>query len=222
MYRRLAFRRVMLVGRQRLFADALELLLARNGVSSVSIVTDPGAAPATARSARPEVVLIDVDDETDARVRAGREIAEADPAAVVLTVSGEARESRDRPLAFRGHLSKHVGVEAFMTALDAAVKGERVSQRAPERARSAVGTEATFGLTVRERAVLQLLAEAATGREIATRLGISLNTERTHVRSVLWKLQAHSREEAVAKAARRGLIGSRSLPDERVVAREAG
>jgi two-component system, NarL family, nitrate/nitrite response regulator NarL len=202
----LSFRRAMLVGRQRLFIDAVQILLTQCGVSSVTVVADAAVAVTVASSARPEVVLVDVDadDQMDARLRAGREIAEADPGTVVLAVSADpvgVGQGGD----LHGHLSKHVGVDAFVSALDAAVRGERVFQRAPH-ATSPPRADTSVGLTVREQQVLHLLAEAATGREIATRLGISLNTERTHVRSVLWKLQAHSREEAVAKAAHARLL----------------
>ena len=210
----------MLVGRQRLFTDAVQVLLTQCGVSSVTVVADAGLAVTVASSSRPEVVLVDVDDETEARIRAGHEIAEADPRTVVLAVSAD-------PVGvgqgdnLHGHLSKHVGVDAFVSALNAAVRGERVFQRAP-RATPAPRPDTSVGLTVREQQVLHLLAEAATGREIATRLGISLNTERTHVRSVLWKLQAHSREEAVAKAAHARLLPPGMVAEARVAGLRAG
>jgi len=61
-------------------------------------------------------------------------------------------------------------------------------------------------LTERERQVLQLLAEGSSGVQIAARLSISPNTVRTHVQSILTKLQVHSRLEAAAFAVRHGLI----------------
>jgi two-component system, NarL family, nitrate/nitrite response regulator NarL len=70
-------------------------------------------------------------------------------------------------------------------------------------------------LTDRERQVLQLLAEGSSGVQIAARLAISPNTVRTHVQSILTKLQVHSRLEAAAFAVRHGLIrtpGDRRSP----------
>jgi DNA-binding CsgD family transcriptional regulator len=60
-------------------------------------------------------------------------------------------------------------------------------------------------LSQRELEVLQLVAEALTNREIASRLFLSLNTVKAHTRNIYGKLGAHSRTQAVARA--RGLGG---------------
>ena len=61
-------------------------------------------------------------------------------------------------------------------------------------------------LTARELEVVQLLAEGLTNRRIGERLGISEHTAKFHVNSILGKLGASSRSEAVAQAARLGLV----------------
>jgi DNA-binding NarL/FixJ family response regulator len=61
-------------------------------------------------------------------------------------------------------------------------------------------------LTPRERAVLELVAAGFTNKGIAVRLGISEHTVKFHLASVLSKLDASSRAEAVARAARLGII----------------
>jgi DNA-binding CsgD family transcriptional regulator len=61
-------------------------------------------------------------------------------------------------------------------------------------------------LTPREREVLALLAEGASNKVIARRLGISVHTAKFHVASLLDKLDAVGRTDAVAHAARRGVI----------------
>ena len=66
---------------------------------------------------------------------------------------------------------------------------------------SAASTEA---LTARERDVLQLVAEGLQNRQIAARLYLSPHTVKFHVASILAKLGAASRTEAVTLAARRG------------------
>ncbi len=61
-------------------------------------------------------------------------------------------------------------------------------------------------LTPREREVMQLLAEGLPNKLIATTLDISEHTAKFHVNAILTKLGAHSRTEAVTRAARSGLI----------------
>jgi DNA-binding CsgD family transcriptional regulator len=62
------------------------------------------------------------------------------------------------------------------------------------------------GLTPRELEVLALLAEGASNKEIARRLKISVHTAKFHVGSLLDKLDATGRTDAVAHAARLGVI----------------
>jgi len=61
-------------------------------------------------------------------------------------------------------------------------------------------------LTEREMSVLNFMADGFSNPEIAKRLGISRNTAKFHVSSILSKLGASSRTEAVATALKRGLI----------------
>jgi DNA-binding CsgD family transcriptional regulator len=61
-------------------------------------------------------------------------------------------------------------------------------------------------LTPRELEVLTLLAEGASNKTIARRLGISIHTVKFHVGSLLDKLDASGRTDAVAHAARLGVI----------------
>ena len=62
------------------------------------------------------------------------------------------------------------------------------------------------GLTPREREVLALLSEGASNRAIAGRLGISVHTAKFHVGRVIDKLDATGRTDAVAHAARTGVL----------------
>jgi DNA-binding NarL/FixJ family response regulator len=61
-------------------------------------------------------------------------------------------------------------------------------------------------LTPREHEVLQLMTHGLPNKNIATRLHISLSTAKFHVASILTKLDAASRTEAVTIGARRGLV----------------
>jgi two-component system nitrate/nitrite response regulator NarL len=61
-------------------------------------------------------------------------------------------------------------------------------------------------LTPREREVLAAMADGAPNKVIARRLGISFHTAKFHVASILTKLDADTRTEALARAARMGLV----------------
>lgn len=71
---------------------------------------------------------------------------------------------------------------------------------------AATELEANIELTARELEVLALLAEGASNKLIARRLGISAHTAKYHVASLLEKLDAVSRTDAVAHAARIGVL----------------
>lgn len=66
--------------------------------------------------------------------------------------------------------------------------------------------EADATLTAREAEVLALVAEGASNKAIARRLGISVHTAKFHVAAVLDKLDAASRADAVAQAIRLGVL----------------
>jgi len=70
----------------------------------------------------------------------------------------------------------------------------------------AVAYEQVVGLTPREIEVLNLMAEGASNKTIARRLEISVHTVKFHVGAVLDKLDAAGRTDAVAQAARLGVI----------------
>ena len=71
---------------------------------------------------------------------------------------------------------------------------------------AALETEEGTALTAREREVFRLMAEGLVNRRIAAELGISSHTVKYHVASVLTKLGAHTRAEAVSRGLREGLL----------------
>ena len=64
----------------------------------------------------------------------------------------------------------------------------------------------SWGVTAREREVIQLLAQGVTTDGIAEKLHISRRTARNHIQNLLAKLGVHSRLEAVAYASNKGLV----------------
>lgn len=82
----------------------------------------------------------------------------------------------------------------------------RTNRGASAGAESLADVTAEPPLTNRERQVLGLLADGLGNKQIAARLGISANTVKTHLELLFDKLGVSSRTEAVATAARRGLL----------------
>jgi DNA-binding NarL/FixJ family response regulator len=78
--------------------------------------------------------------------------------------------------------------------------------RVPNAASSDASDTLVEALTARELEVLQLLASGLGNKEIASRLQISEHTVKFHVASIMGKLGAASRTEAVTVGIRRGLI----------------
>ena len=76
----------------------------------------------------------------------------------------------------------------------------------PARETETPEAESSLALTPRELEVLALLAEGASNKAVARRLGISTHTAKFHVASLIEKLDAVSRTDAVAHAARLGVI----------------
>ncbi|MBI3185616.1 MAG: response regulator transcription factor [Myxococcales bacterium] len=108
-----------------------------------------------------------------------------------------------------GVLDRGVGPSLLTKALCAVAAGLAVVERdylALLRGARAGAAEVREPLTAREREVLLLLAEGLSNKEIAARLSISEHTAKFHVNSVLGKLGAQKRLEAVVRAARMGII----------------
>ncbi|MGA2614331.1 MAG: helix-turn-helix transcriptional regulator [Spirochaetia bacterium] len=87
------------------------------------------------------------------------------------------------------------------------VAEEEDGQAAGDRDALVVATGAETSITPRETEVLGLLAEGMANKEIAARLSFSTHTAKFHVESLLRKLDAANRAEAVKEGIRRGLIG---------------
>ena len=147
------------------------------------------------------------------------ELCEANPefAALVLTASlDRAEHARAIEAGAAGVLHKSADVDEIMDATRRLAAGEtlissdelvemlRLAGQSREELR---GARASIEqLTRREMQVLEALAEGLTNREIAERLHMSVDTERTHMMNILSKLGVHSRLQALLFAARYGLI----------------
>lgn len=107
-----------------------------------------------------------------------------------------------------GYLLKETRPDELFEAVRAAARGEvRLDPRAQQRlVREVRGGDSPSALTERELDVLRLLAAGATNKGIAQRLDIAEATVKSHVSSLLAKLDLKSRTQAALYAMREGLV----------------
>lgn len=108
-----------------------------------------------------------------------------------------------------GYLLKESGPEELIEAIRAAAKGEvRMHPKVQKRLVKEVRTpEMRESLTERETQTLRLIAKGLANKEIAEQLKVSEVTVKTHVSSILSKLNLSSRTQAALFAIKEGLVG---------------
>ena len=203
--------RVLIVADFPALRAGLAALLA--GAADIEIAADAAGAEqalALLAQARPDVVLCDDGEDIAPLLDA----LEANHAALVLLSEGTALgEVLHRPLRGVAVLTKEAGAAELSGAIRAAHAGlvaldrvflPQLEARTP--ATPDLAEERGATLTPREREILQLLAQGLPNKTIAYRMGISQHTVKFHVASLLAKLGAASRTEAVTIGARRGLV----------------
>ena len=124
---------------------------------------------------------------------------------VVFTSNGGARLLAEALKAgVKGYVRKDSPPEDLVRAIRAAQSGDFYVD--PALSSTIVLEEGDRTLTVRQREILQMLADGMQTEAVAKRLGLSTETVRTHTKRILAKLQADTRTQAVAIAIRNGLI----------------
>ena len=161
----------------------------------------------------PAVVLVDLDGGNDARIL---DLMAESAAGLVALGDGRAGYGpiARRPLPSWAYLLKEAEAEEIAAAVRAVAAGLVVLDRSlawelGAVARRLPGAGEDFpgeALTAREREVLQLMAHGLPNKAIARDLSISQHTVKFHVASILGKLGAGSRTEAVTLGARQGLV----------------
>lgn len=126
-------------------------------------------------------------------------------AIVVFTSNGGARLLAEALKAgVKGYVRKDSPPEDLVRAIRAARDGNFYVD--PALSSTIVLEEGNRTLTVRQREILQMLADGMQTEAVARKLGLSTETVRTHTKRILAKLHADTRTQAVAIAIRNGLI----------------
>lgn len=218
--------RIAVLDQQLTVSDILAArLLAQPDVEDASAHTRPETLLALMEREPVDVVLLDwrVCRDDPSLVT---QLSNSDSSPRVLVIGYEA-VPRDVRTAMEagavGWLPPDISFHELLTCLRAAQRGEFwVPGRVLLWAVDAAGAPATDAvetlrpLTPREREVLQGMVDGLTREQIASRLGMSPHTVRTHVHGLLHKLGVHSSLRAVAVARQAGLrTSTEALPHQR-------
>ena len=156
---------------------------------------------------QPDVMVLDLRMPKRDGVAVVEHVLGQDPKArllIMTTFDGDEDIFRCLSQGAKGYLLKDSPRQEILAAIRA------VSQDQPYTSSSiaakAVQRMSKPNLTKREVEVIQLLAQGRSNKDIARRLNITEGTAKTHVKSILTKLDAISRTEAVAVAHKRGLV----------------
>jgi DNA-binding NarL/FixJ family response regulator len=210
---------VLLADDQAMVRSGLRMILELRGLVVVGEAADGAEAALLAAELEPDVVLMDVRmPGTDGIEGLRRIVAAGLPCRVVVLTTFDLDQHVYDALraGASGFLLKDASAEQLVGAVERAAAGEvpmapqvtarlvdRFLEREPDAGTPPPGVAA---LSPREREVLSLVAQGLTNPEIAERLVVSLATVKTHVRSILAKLDARDRVQAVLLAHRHGLV----------------
>lgn len=198
------------------FRQSLSRGLERTGrfACTGSWTSAEAALGALETSPGPEAVLLDVGlpgmDGIEALGTLRTQLPEA--ALIVLTVfEDEDKIVRAICGGAQGYLLKTAPVAEIAAAIDDVLHGgspmnSRIARRVLELFSRLVPPQKDYGLSPREKEILQFMVEGHIKKEIAARMNLSVHTVNTHMRNIYEKLQVNTVNGAVAKALKERLI----------------
>jgi DNA-binding NarL/FixJ family response regulator len=205
---------VLIVDDHAIFAHSLvRLLESKPRLKVVGTADSVASAVAASLELVPDVVLMDFELPDGDGPQAAEQIKSMAPSIHVVMLTARTDDQalvRAIAAGCSGFVRKADSTDCLFGAIVAAHDGELVtgaSELAPL-LRQLRPTHRGLGadLTPRELEVLGLMAGGLINKQVARQLGLRLNTVRNHSQSILSKLEAHSRLEAVATAVRDGII----------------
>lgn len=158
-------------------------------------------------SLRPDITIMDLRMPLRGGIEAIRLIRQMDSEARILVLSnfeGDEDIAAALDAGAMGYILKHGGGDKIVPAIHAIMEGRRWIPR--EIADHLTARKRSESLTAREREILHLMALGQDNKEIAAKIGVSRETVKSHVKSILGKLQVHNRTEAALAALRRGIV----------------
>lgn len=204
---------ILLADDHLIVRQGLKVLLEREGFTVVGEASDGREAVRLAQKLCPDIALLDFTMPLLNGIDAGRIILQTSPKTkiVLLTMHAEDHHVLEAlRVGFKGYVLKTKAVEELVQAIQEVSRGKLyltpgVSEAVVQAylAQSELPQEP---LSLREREVLQLIAEGKTTKEAAVVLGISTKTAESHRSRIMAKLNIHETASLVRYAIRRGLI----------------
>jgi DNA-binding NarL/FixJ family response regulator len=195
--------RIVIVDDHPIVREGLSAAL--EGKNGLEVTGSFGSAPeaiASLSATRPDVVILDLDLSGSSGLDAIETLRES-AAVLVLTAYGSDDDLQTALRSgARGYLLKGVSLDEIERAIAAVSRGQSYVDPRASAALIAGGRP----LSRREREVLRLIAEGQSNKQIAAKLRITERTAKFHVTSILNKLGADNRAQAVALAAERHLL----------------
>ncbi|MCJ7550174.1 MAG: response regulator transcription factor [Anaerolineae bacterium] len=214
--------RVLVVDDHALFRKGVVSLI--DPLEDMEVVGEAGSGQEALEKATelmPDLILMDIQMPGWDGLETTRRIKEMMPYVkiVMLTISGgDGNLFQAIKSGAQGYLLKDIDPEELVKLLRGVYRGEApishlsAAKILEEFARLAENETWVPGptevLTARETEVLELVAEGARNKEIASQLFIAENTVKNHLSNILAKLHLRSRVQAAAYALRTGLIGN--------------
>lgn len=173
----------------------------------VGVATDLEPALTLVAHALPDTAIVDAQLPSGDGVALVERLREVAPGVRVIILTAQPRPARERAALAAGAVG-YLGKDGRLADLVAAVRHAtpETPARDPGLLARAAAAASRPGLSPRELEVLGLLAEGRHVTDISAALGLSDHTTRGYVKSILAKLRVRSQLEAVAVAAREGLV----------------
>ena len=205
--------RVVIADDHEMLRQGLRVLLEEQGFMFVGEASDGREAVRLCEAHHPEVAILDLSMPMLNGIFAAREIIKSNPRTKVILLTQHTEEHvvlEALRAGVRGYVLKTRASSELVEALRAVCRGEMyLTQSISQTVVQAFLSKADLParpLSDRERQVLQLVAEGKTTKEIATLLGISVNTAESHRSNLMEKLDIHDTAGLVRYALRHGVI----------------
>jgi len=205
--------RVLIADDHEMFRQGLRVVLEEEGFQFVAEASDGRQAVQLCAQHHPEVAILDVAMPVLNGIYAAREIIKANSRTKVVLLTQHTEDQmvlESLRAGVTGYVLKTRATSELVQALRAVCRGEMyltqsISHTVVEAFLRKDGLPER-PLSDRERQVLQLVAEGKTTKEIASMLGISVNTAESHRTNLMEKLDIHDTAGLVRYALRNGVI----------------